>query len=66
MLRKFTSLRRFSTNPINVVQAMPTYQKALEFAHEKQYDKSIEKLEETLTEISTNIGEATNLHLYIL
>ena len=44
---------------------MESYQKALEYAHNQMYDKSLSKLEETITEIDNNIGPNTNLHLYI-
>lgn len=44
---------------------MPSYQKALEFAHNEKYDDSIIKLRDTMIELDNNVGQNTNLHLYI-
>lgn len=44
---------------------MPSYQKALEFAHNKAYEDSVLKLNDTIKEIDKTIGLNTNLHLYI-
>ena len=44
---------------------MPTYQKALEYAHNKHYPESIEQLHLTIEEVEKSIGKYTNMHLYL-
>ena len=67
MLTKLLSRRSFSSPPsaLNIVQALPSYQKALEFAHEQHYEASIGKLRDTMKDLDSNVGKNTNLHLYI-
>ena len=67
MLSKLLTRRSFSSAPsaLNLVQALPSYQKALEFAHDQNYEASIGKLRDTMKELDTNVGKNTNLHLYI-
>ena len=68
MLHKL-SKRLFSTesaqNPLNIVQTLQSYQKALEFAHDEKYEKSLEMLQKTKKEIDERIGKNTNMHLFI-
>ena len=65
MLRYLTKRNFSKETPLNFIQQIPSYQKALEFAHDTQYDKSINQLEKTISEIESTVGKNTNLHLYI-
>jgi hypothetical protein len=65
MLRYLTKRHFSKETPLNFIQSIPSYQKALEYAHDTNYDKSIHQLEKTISEIESTVGKNTNLHLYI-
>jgi tetratricopeptide (TPR) repeat protein len=50
---------------LNIIQQNESYQKALEFAHDKDYDKSIHQLRKAKTQISSLVGANNNFEIYI-
>lgn len=61
-------LRRFSTETEkkpNLIQQLPSYQKALELAVSEKYDESIKQLETSIQEVESVVGKNTNFHLFL-
>lgn len=61
--------RFFSAEPkqpsLNMIQQMPSYQKALEHASSHKYPEALKSLQETLTDVEKAVGPHSQFHLFL-